>query len=145
MKSLRVATCQFSVEPDIAHNRRAALRHIAHAADQGADVVHFSECALSGYAGVEFESIDALDWEQLEAATRDVMAAAKEHKHPMALAEIYTASYFEDMDELNCLRPDISPRASGHIIEQIELVKKLLEKDEFSACMPLANGSVVLR
>jgi len=55
-------------------------------------------------------------------------AAKKEKKHPMALAEFYTRSYFEDMDALNCVRPDISPRASGHIIEQIELVKKLLEK-----------------
>jgi len=56
-------------------------------------------------------------------------AAKKEKKHPMALAESYTRSYFEDMDKLNCVRPDISPRASGHITEQIELVKKLLEKD----------------
>ena len=46
----------------------------------------------------------------------------------MELVEIYMRSYFEDMDALNCLRPDISPRASGHIIEQIELVKILLEK-----------------
>ena len=57
-----------------------------------------------------------------------VVAAKKEKKHPMALAEYYTRSYFEDMDKLNCVRPDISPRASGHIIEQIELVKALLEK-----------------
>ena len=56
-------------------------------------------------------------------------AARKEKKHPMALAEYYTRSYFEDMDKLNCVRPDISPRASGHIVEQIELVKALLEKD----------------
>lgn len=55
-------------------------------------------------------------------------AAKKEKKHPTALAEFYTRSYFEDMDALNCVRPDISPRATGHIIEQIELVKKLLEK-----------------
>jgi cysteinyl-tRNA synthetase len=54
-------------------------------------------------------------------------AARKEKMHPMALAEYYTRSYFDDMDRLNCVRPDISPRASGHIIEQIELVKKLLE------------------
>ena len=57
------------------------------------------------------------------------VAAKAEKKHPMALAEYYTHSYFEDMDKLNCVRPDISPRASGHIIEQIELVKTLLEKD----------------
>jgi cysteinyl-tRNA synthetase len=55
-------------------------------------------------------------------------AAAKVHKHPMALAELYTRSFFEDMDRLNCVRPDISPRASGHIVEQIELVKTLLAK-----------------
>jgi len=55
-------------------------------------------------------------------------AAKKEKKHPMALAESYTRSYFEDMDKLNCVRPDISPRASGHITEQIDLVKTLLEK-----------------
>ena len=51
-----------------------------------------------------------------------------EKKHPMAVAEFYTRSYFEDMDKLNCVRPDISPRASGHITEQIELVQTLLDK-----------------
>ena len=54
--------------------------------------------------------------------------ARKERKHPMAIAEYYTRSYFEDMDQLNCLRPDISPRATGHIPEQIELVQTLLDK-----------------
>jgi len=57
-----------------------------------------------------------------------LVAARKEKKHPMALAEYYTASYFEDIDRLNCVRPDISPRASGHITEQIALVETLLEK-----------------
>ncbi len=55
-------------------------------------------------------------------------AAKKTRKHPMAVAEHYTASFFEDMDKLNCLRPDISPRATGHIPEQIKLVETLLEK-----------------
>lgn len=54
--------------------------------------------------------------------------AQRERKHPMAIAEFYTRSFFEDMDALNCLRPDISPRATGHIPEQIELVQKLIEK-----------------
>jgi cysteinyl-tRNA synthetase len=45
---------------------------------------------------------------------------------PMAVVEIFMRSYFEDMDALNVQRPDISPRASGHIPEQIECVKKLL-------------------
>ena len=57
-----------------------------------------------------------------------VVAAKKEKKHPMALAELYSRSFFEDMDRMNNVRPDISPRASGHIVEQIEMVKTLLEK-----------------
>jgi cysteinyl-tRNA synthetase len=51
-----------------------------------------------------------------------------EKVHPMQIAETITRSYFEDMDKLDVLRPDISPRASGHIIEQIEMVKQLLAK-----------------
>ena len=48
--------------------------------------------------------------------------------HPMELVDLYTQSYFEDMDRLGNLRPNSSPRATGHILEQIELVKTLLEK-----------------
>lgn len=65
-------------------------------------------------------------------------AAAKERKHPMAVAEFYTHSFFEDMDQLQCVRPDISPRASGHVIEQIELVRTLLDKGHAYE----VNGSV---
>ena len=54
-------------------------------------------------------------------------AARARRVHPMAIAETYTRRYFEDMDRLNILRPDISPRASGHIVEQIEHVRRLLE------------------
>jgi cysteinyl-tRNA synthetase len=61
-----------------------------------------------------------------------------EQKHPMEVAEEYTRSYFEDMDALGVLRPNISPRATGHIIEQIELTKKLIEK----GYAYVANGSV---
>ncbi len=51
-----------------------------------------------------------------------------EQKHPMEIAELYTRSFFEDMDLLNVERPHISPRATGHITEQIELIEILLEK-----------------
>lgn len=45
---------------------------------------------------------------------------------PMEVVQAYTESYHRDMDKLNVLRPSIEPRASGHIIEQIEMVKKIL-------------------
>lgn len=35
--------------------------------------------------------------------------------------------YFEDLKSLNILRPDLSPRASDHIQEMIETIKKLIE------------------
>jgi cysteinyl-tRNA synthetase len=57
-----------------------------------------------------------------------LVEGAKQKKHPMEIAEFYTRRYYEDMDALNVLRPDIAPRATGHIIEQIELIKKLIEK-----------------
>lgn len=47
---------------------------------------------------------------------------------PMQVAEQYTFTYFRDMDALNVLRPDIAPRATGHIPEQIAMIKKLIEK-----------------
>ncbi len=54
--------------------------------------------------------------------------AKLEKLEPMEIAEKYTSSYFRDMDILGNLRPDISPRASGHVPEQIELVKTLIDK-----------------
>ena len=54
--------------------------------------------------------------------------AQVERVEPMEVVEYYTRSYFEDMDRLNILRPDISPRASGHVPEQIELAELLIEK-----------------
>lgn len=77
LKSLRVATCQFAVEGNVAHNRRWILDQMEQGAAQGADIIHFSEAALSGYLGVDLPDIEALDWDQLQAATRDVMAQAK--------------------------------------------------------------------
>jgi len=59
---------------------------------------------------------------------RILKGVARERVEPMELVETYTRRYFEDMDTLNVLRPDISPRASGHIPEQIELIKVLIEK-----------------
>jgi cysteinyl-tRNA synthetase len=58
-----------------------------------------------------------------------VKQARLDRVHPMQIAELITRSYFDDMDALNILRPDISPHATGHIIEQIEIIKKLIEKD----------------
>jgi cysteinyl-tRNA synthetase len=51
-----------------------------------------------------------------------------ERKEPMEIAEYYTYTFFRDMDALNVQRPDISPRATGHIPEQIEMIEALIAK-----------------
>lgn len=57
-----------------------------------------------------------------------VKQAKLEQIDPYEIAYKYEVSYFEDMDKLNILRPNISCRATGHIIEMIEHIEKLIEK-----------------
>ena len=52
--------------------------------------------------------------------------ARLEELEPMEVVQYYTERYHEAMRQLNVLPPSIEPRASGHIIEQIEAVKKIL-------------------
>jgi cysteinyl-tRNA synthetase len=53
--------------------------------------------------------------------------ARLEQLEPMEIVQFYTLSYHKAMKELNCLAPSIEPRATGHIVEQIEMVKKILK------------------
>ena len=50
------------------------------AKDEDADIVHFPECALSGYAGTDFETFDGYDWQLLRQETQKVMTLAAELK-----------------------------------------------------------------
>ncbi len=76
--TLKVATCQFAVSESVKQNARAIRRflHKARAAD--AQLVHFSECALSGYVGVDFPSFEGYDWTLLREETRAILALAGE-------------------------------------------------------------------
>ena len=53
--------------------------------------------------------------------------ARLEQLEPMEVAHFYTERYHKAMERLGVKSPSIEPRASGHIIEQIELVKKILD------------------
>jgi predicted amidohydrolase len=76
---LTVATCQFPVSADIETNYSNVARQIETAADEGADVVHFPEAALSGYAGIDFVSWEGFDWETLRNRSRRVLQLADDH------------------------------------------------------------------
>ena len=53
--------------------------------------------------------------------------ARLEQLEPMEVAQYYTLRYHKAMEALNVLPPSIEPRASGHIIEQIEMAKTILD------------------
>ena len=53
--------------------------------------------------------------------------ARLEQLEPMEVVQRCTLLYHEAMRLLNVAPPDIEPRASGHIIEQIEVIKKIIE------------------
>jgi cysteinyl-tRNA synthetase len=53
--------------------------------------------------------------------------ARLEQLEPMEVAQYYINRYHKAMEALNVLSPSIEPHASGHIIEQIELVKEILK------------------
>ncbi len=61
-----------------------------------------------------------------------------EQLEPMEVAQYYTKRYLDAMDAMNIMRPSIQPTATGHIMEQIDIVKILLEK----AYAYVSNGSV---
>ena len=53
--------------------------------------------------------------------------ARLEQLEPMEIAQYYTNRYHQAMDALNVLRPSIEPHATGHIIEQQQLVQQILD------------------
>ncbi|BAG83563.1 cysteine--tRNA ligase [Candidatus Azobacteroides pseudotrichonymphae] len=54
--------------------------------------------------------------------------ARLEDLEPMEVVQHYLNLYHKTMDALNVLPPSIEPHASAHIIEQIQLIKEILEK-----------------
>jgi cysteinyl-tRNA synthetase len=63
-----------------------------------------------------------------EVEDRILKKARLEQLEPMEVVQQYTNSFHAIMEKLNVLPPSIEPSASGHIIEQIELIRILLDK-----------------
>lgn len=53
--------------------------------------------------------------------------AKLEQLEPMEVVQFYSNRYHKNMEQLNTLPPSIEPHASGHIIEQQELIKQIIE------------------
>jgi len=112
--------------------------HIGHAKTYVAMDVVVRYLRFSGYNVRYVQNITDVGHLLDTGEDRILRGAARERVEPMELVEKYTRAYFAAMDALGVVRPDISPRASGHVIEQIELTKKLLAKGHAYE----VNGSV---
>jgi predicted amidohydrolase len=112
---LRLATCQFPVSADVRANGELVRNQMRQASEQGADLIHFPECALSGYAGADFSSTKDLDWDALYAETEAVLALARELKVWVVLGSTHRLS--GDHKPHNCLYV-ISPE--GTIIDRYD-------------------------
>jgi len=75
---LRVATCQFPVGAEIERNARYIVRQMRVAKRRGADVAHFCEGALSGYAGADLPSFRSYHWDRLRVFSEAILSEAAE-------------------------------------------------------------------
>lgn len=73
-----------------------------------------------------------------EGEDKIVKKARLEKLEPMEIVQHYMNNYHADLDRLNVKRPNIEPRASGHIPEQIEMIRQIME----NGFAYEANGSV---
>ncbi len=73
-----------------------------------------------------------------EGEDRIAKKARQEELEPMEVVQKYMNAFHRNMRELNILDPDIEPRATGHIIEQQQLINRLLDK----GLAYVSNGSV---
>jgi cysteinyl-tRNA synthetase len=69
---------------------------------------------------------------------RMLMGAKKDNLEPMEVAQKYSNGFHDVMDKFNTLRPSIEPRATGHILEQIEMVQAIID----NGYGYISNGSV---
>jgi cysteinyl-tRNA synthetase len=79
-----------------------------------------------------------LENDQDEGEDKIEKKARLEQLEPMEIAQYYSDRYFLFMDALNVKRPSIEPRASGHIIEQIQIIQKIVD----AGYGYVVNGSV---
>jgi cysteinyl-tRNA synthetase len=73
-----------------------------------------------------------------EAEDKISKKAVLEKLEPMELVQKYTNLYHWAMKQFNCIEPTIEPTATGHIVEQIEMIKKIIA-DGYAY---VTNGSV---
>ncbi len=102
--------------------------HIGHAKTYISFDVISRYLRYSGYDVLYVQNITDVGHMLDTGEDRILRKARQTSSEPMQIVETYMRDYFADMDALGVRRPDISPRASAHVPEQIAMVNTLLEK-----------------
>lgn len=87
-----IASCQFPISSSIHENYNWIKSQMIEAKLKKADIVHFPECALSGYPGVDMPSMENFNWQKLYEATDSVLQLAKQLKIWVLLGSIHQLS-----------------------------------------------------
>ena len=126
---LRVATCQFAVSGSVKRNARQIHKFLRQAKKTKADIVHLPECALSGYAGKDFETLARFNWQLLREETKKIMALAAKLKLWVVLGSIHQLT--KPNKPHNCLYL-IGPK--GRIVDRYD--KRFCLSDELAFYTP---------
>jgi len=78
-EKLKVATCQFPVTGDLMSNAGYIKKYIIEASLHDADIVHFSEAALTGYPPGDIPSFKNYDWKLLKEVTLEIFDLARKN------------------------------------------------------------------
>ena len=80
INKIRIVTAQFPVSANISKNLKYMIQLMERANRMTADVVHFSETCLGGYAGSEFKTWTGYEWKTLKKAEQTLQQLAKDLK-----------------------------------------------------------------
>ena len=114
-QTMKIASCQFPVSADIRTNATWIMDQMEEARASGATIAHFPECALSGYPGVDLETMEGFCWETLGNYTDSIAALAQKLEIWVLLGSIHELG--EGYKPLNSLYV-IDP--SGKIIDRYD-------------------------
>jgi len=103
--------------------------HLGHARTYIAFDVIVRWLEFKGYSVFYVQNITDVGHLTMDTAEDKIGKRAKERSvEPMQLVELYMREYFCDLDALGVKRPDISPRATGHLIEMIDSIQTLIKE-----------------
>ena len=118
---LKVATCQFAVGHSFTRNARAITQFMTAAKKHRAHIVHFSECALTGYPPFDFPSFTDFDWPALRSTTEGILAHAARLKLWVVLGSCH---------------PLTGPHKPHNSLYLINPTGKIIDRYDKRFCMP---------